>query len=97
MAKYAFPIIGDLRVDRIVREDVPRILTTIRETRPETARRLRGRIRATLRWCQAHGYVESNVAGEGIDGALPTMPRVAARFRTLPYREVPDALELLRP
>ena len=93
LAKYAFPIIGDLRVDRITREDVLRILTPIWATRPETARKLRGRVRATLRWCQAHGYVESNVAGEGIDGALPAMPRVAAHFRALPYREVPDALK----
>ena len=81
LAKYAFPVIGDLRVDRILREDVLRILTPIWTTRPETARKLRGRIRVTLRWCQAHGYVESNVAGEGIDGALPSMPRGAARWR----------------
>ena len=43
LAKYAFPVIGDLRVDRIVREDVLRILTPIWTTRPETARKLRGR------------------------------------------------------
>ncbi len=46
-----------------------------------------------LRWCWAHGYVEQNVAGEGIEGALPAMPAVKAHFRALPYREVAAALE----
>ena len=46
-----------------------------------------------LRWCWAHGYVEQNVAGEGIEGALPAMPAVKAHFRALPYREVTAALE----
>ena len=46
-----------------------------------------------LRWCWAHGYVEQNVAGEGIEGALPAMPAVKAHFRALPYSEVTAALE----
>ena len=46
-----------------------------------------------LRWCWAHGYVEQNVAGEGIEGALPAMPAVKAHFRALPYQEVAAALE----
>ena len=46
-----------------------------------------------MRWCWAHGYVEQNVAGEGIEGALPAMPAVKAHFRALPYHEVAAALE----
>ena len=45
-----------------------------------------------LRWSWAHGYVSENVAGEGIDGALPAMPNVKEHFRALPYREVAAAL-----
>ena len=37
--------------------------------------------------------VEQNVAGEGIEGALPGMPAVKAHFRVLPYREGAAALE----
>ena len=58
-----------------------------------TVHRLQQRKRAVLRWCWAHGYVEQNVAGEGIEGALPAMPAVKAHFRALPYREVAAALE----
>ena len=58
-----------------------------------TAHRLPQRKRAGLRWCWAHGYVEQNVAGEGIEGALPAMPAVKAHCRALPYHEVATALE----
>ena len=93
MVKRVFPQIGDLPVDRIGREDVLRILTPIWTEKPEIARKLRERIRATLRWAQAHGYVENNVAGEAIAGALPAMPRIKAHFRALPYQDVPGALD----
>ena len=81
LERHAFPILGDLPVDRIGREDVLRVLTPIWTKHPDIARKLRGRIRATLAWCQAHGYIENNVAGEAIAGALPPMPR---RHRALP-------------
>ena len=86
-------VLGTISVDRITRADVLAVLTPIWGTRQETARRVRQRIRATLRWAQAHGYVEQNVADERIDGALPKMPAVKSHFRALPYRDVPAALE----
>ena len=95
MAKYAYPVFGDRHVNQIGREDVLRILTPIWTSKPEIARKVRQRIRATFAWCQAHGYVEHNVAGEAIDGALPAMPAVAAHFRALPYGEVGEALEVI--
>ncbi len=93
MNKHVLPFIGELRVDRIGREDVLRILTPLWTSKPEVARKQRNRIRAVLSWCQAHGFIERNVAGEMIDGALPTMPAVKKHFRALPYRDVPVALE----
>ena len=62
MERHAFPILGDMPVDKIGREDVLRVLTPIWTTKPEAARKLRQRIRATLRWAEAHGHVEFNVA-----------------------------------
>ena len=90
--RHAFPVLGSMRVDRIDREDVLRVLTPLWTSRPEQARKLRRRIRATLAWCQAHGFVEHNIAGEVIDGALPAQPAVKQHLRSLPYREVADAL-----
>ena len=93
MNKHVLPKLGALRVDRIRREDVLRILTPIWTKTPEVARKQRNRIRAVLSWCQAHGFVEHNVAGEMIDGALPAMPAVKSHFRALPYIDLPAALE----
>ena len=93
MKKHVLPLIGKLRVDQIGREEVLSILTPIWTTKPEIARKQRNRIRAVLSWCQAHGFIEHNVAGEMIDGALPAMPAVKEHFRALPYTEVPAALE----
>ena len=95
MAKHAYPVFGTRRVDQIGREDVLRVLTPIWTSKPELARKVRQRIRATLQWAMAHGYVEHNVAGEAIDGALPAMPAVAAHYRALPYEDVGRALELI--
>ena len=96
LERHAFGALGDLPVDRIGREDVLKILVPLWTGKPEIARKLRNRIRATMAWAQAHGYVEHNVAGEAIDGALPAQPGVKAHFRALSYREVGKALEVVR-
>ena len=93
LKRYAFPAIGDRRVDRIEQGDVLRVLTPVWTAKPPTARKLRAAIRATLAWCQAHGYIDHNPAGEAIDGALPSMPAVREHFRALDYRDVAPALE----
>ncbi len=95
MAKRVLPVLGDMRVDRIGREDVLSILTPIWTSRPEIARKLRSRIRAVLSWAQAHGHIAHNPAGEAIDGALPAMPAVKAHFRALPYPDVGAAVDTI--
>ena len=95
MAKYAYPVFGDRRVDQIGREDVLRVLAPLWTRKPEMARKLRQRIRAALAWAQAHGYIEHNAAGEAIDGALPSMPAVKTHFRAMPYQEVKAALGIV--
>ena len=96
LERHAFPVLADLPVDRIGREEVLRVLTPIWTKHPDIARKLRGRIRVTLAWCQAHGYIENNVAGEAIAGALPAMPAVMEHYRALPFKEVPTVLEAVR-
>ena len=95
MDKYVHPVFGDRPVDRIGREDVLRVLTPLWTVKPAIGRKVRQRIRATLAWAQAHGHVEHNLAGDAIDGALPSLPAVKAHFRALPYREVGAALETI--
>ena len=93
LERHAMPRLGAVVVDRITGADVLSVLTPIWTSRPETARRIRQRIRTVLGWCQAHNYIENNVAGEGIDGALPALPKVKEHQRALDYREVKAVLE----
>ena len=95
LERHAHPVLGDLPVDAIGREEVLAVLTPIWGTRQETARRVRQRIRTVLGWAMAHGFVQSNAAGEGIDGALPSMPAVKRHYRALPYGDVAAALEIV--
>ena len=93
LERHAMPTLGSTPLDRIDRGHVLRVLTPIWTTRPETARRVRQRMRTVFRWAMAHGFMETNPAGEAIDGALPPMPKVKAHLRALPYQEVGVALE----
>ena len=95
MEKYAIPVIGTVRIDKLGREDVLKIVTPLWTKRPETARRLRQKMRTTFKWAQAHGFIESNPAGEMIDGALPKQRAVKEHFRALHYQDVAGALEII--
>ena len=93
LERHAMPVIGNTPLDRIERGNVLRVLTPIWTTRPETARRVRQRMRTVFRWGMAHGFMGTNPAGEAIAGALPAMPKVRAHLRALPYQEVGASLE----
>ena len=92
LERHAFPKIGNMPVDTIGRADVLSVLNPIWATIPETARRVRQRMRTVFRWAMAHEAIESNPAGEAIDGALPPLPKVKAHLRALPYRDTGEAL-----
>ena len=93
LERHALPTLGNAPLHRIDRGDVLQVLAPIWTTRPETARRVRQRMRTVFRWAMAHGFMDANPAGEAIDGALPPMRKVKAHLRALPYQEVQAALE----
>ncbi len=95
LERHAVPVLGKVPLDQIDRMGVLQVLTPIWTSRPETARRVRQRMRTIFKWAMAHDFMESNPAGEAIDGALPPMPKVKAHFRSLPYQEVAAALEIV--
>ena len=93
LGMYAFPVFGDMRVDRIERGDVLAALDPIWTAKPSMARKLRQQLKAIFSYVMAHGFTETNPAGEVINAALPPMPAVKAHFRALPYQEVGAALK----
>lgn len=89
---YAYPVFGDLPIDKVTREHTLRVLSPLWVDKAATARTLRGWIRGVLSWAQAHGHVEPNVAGEMIDGALPKAKQTREHRAALPYQDVCAAL-----
>ncbi len=93
---YAFPHFGDCPVDRVSSADVMNALTPIWTAKPETARRVRQRIGAVMKWAIANNFRSGNPAGEAIDAVLPRTPRVRAHHRALHYTEVPPVVAAVR-
>ena len=93
--KYAMPRLGRVPVNRITSQAVLDVLLSIWSKRSAQARILRQRIRSILEWAQAHGFVTENVAGECIEGGLPSTPAVKEHHRALPYLNLPKALRMI--
>ena len=93
---YAFPSLGGLRVNEITRRHVIETLTPIWTSKPETAKRVRQRIRSVMDRAVAMEYVDYNPAGDAINAALARQPRGVAHHRALPYGELPAALRAAR-
>ena len=58
-------------VDRITTADVMAVLMPIWNDKRETARRVRQRLRAVMKWAVAQGYRDDNPAGDAIGADLP--------------------------
>ena len=90
--KHVLPALGELPVDAVRATDVLRVLEPIWRNRQVTAIRIRNRIRRILGWCQAHGYLEQNVADARLGAALPPLRTMTTHFRALPHEAIPEAI-----
>ena len=92
MNTYVLPRIGHKRIDLIDRADILNILVPLWTEKHETARRLRGWIKAVFSWAQAFGHIETNLAADAISAALPKGARNNKHHRALNHTEVLGAL-----
>ena len=83
-------------MDRISPADVMEVLLPIWSTKRETARRVRQRIGAVMKWAVAQGYREDNPAGDAISAALPKNSVRHQHQRALPHAQVAEALARVR-
>ncbi|MDE2848992.1 MAG: tyrosine-type recombinase/integrase [Acidobacteriota bacterium] len=93
---YAKPSLGGKRVDQISTADVMGVLLPIWSTKAETARRLRQRVSAIMKWAIAQGYRPDNPAGEALGAALPKNTGQRSHFRALPHTAVTAAVQKVR-
>ena len=96
LAEYAYPFIGTKKVDRITTADVMQTLLPIWTTKRETARRVRQRIGAVMKYTIAEGYRSDNPAGDAVGAALPKNGGARKHQRALPHAEVAGALVKVR-
>ena len=93
---YVFPHFGSRLVTEVSGSDVMKVLTLIWTAKPETARRVRQRISAVMKWAIANNYRLDNPAGDAIEAVLPKTSRTQAHHTALHYAAVPAAMRAVR-
>ena len=96
LEQYAFPVFGRKAVNLVSSADVLKALQPIWLEKPETARRVKQRIKAVFDWAKAKGYRSDDNPVEGITKALPKQTASAEHHAALPYSQVPQFVETLR-
>ena len=92
LGTYAHPRLGNKRVDQITSADIMACLTPIWHQKPETARRVKRRIAAVMKWCIAQGFRQDNPADERITAALGTNTQRPQHMKALHHSQVASAV-----
>ncbi len=93
---YVLPRLGRKPVHQITTADVLAVLVPIWSQKRETAKRVRQRIGAVMKWAVAEGHREDNPAGDAIGAALPKSAGPQKHQRALPHAEVSEAVHKVR-
>jgi integrase len=98
---YAEPTLGELSVGDIDTSMVLKVLEPIWTTKPETAKRVRGRVESVLDWARVSGYRsgENPARWRGnLDKLLPKQSKVrkVKHHAAMPYDALPVFMEKLR-
>ena len=93
---YAFPRIGNRLVSDITTADVMGVLLPIWNEKRETARRVRQRIGAVMKWAVAQEYRQDNPAGDAIGAALPKNGVQRKHMAFIHYSEVSKVLDTVK-
>ena len=96
LAKYALPVIGAARVDRVTTSDVLGVILPHWNTRTSTMSRVRARMKVIFDWCIASGFRADNPAGEAVTAILPKCKAATVHRKALAYADVASALDTIR-
>lgn len=83
-----FPIIGSQPIDSLDTSDVLRVLTPIWTVKPETARRLKQRMKLVFDWAKAKGFRSGDNPTDGITKVLPKHRDDKQHHPALPYADI---------
>ncbi len=99
--RFAFPFIGNTRVDEVALTDILATLDPIWTKKTETATRLRQRLEYILNWATVSGYRQGDNPARWkghLDAILPkpTKVRKVEHFAAIPWKELPKFMEDLK-
>ncbi|MCY3727439.1 MAG: tyrosine-type recombinase/integrase [Nitrospira sp.] len=92
---YAFPTIGEQRVDQVTSKDVHAIVAPLWTSKHHQGLKVRQRIGAVMKWVQVQGHRLDNPC-DALGAVLPKAPNLKGHFRTVPHAEVPSAIRKVR-
>ena len=96
LEQYAYPKIGNARIDTITTADIARILRPIWHDKRETARKIKTRLGVIMRHAVAEGWITTDPAGPALSAALPRHANAPAQhFASLPHEQVAKVLAKL--
>jgi len=101
LEQYAEPIIGNVAVSEVTKDQVLEILLPIWTTKNETATRVRGRIEKILGWAIAKGYRTTANAAAYKDNLQPLLPLINKRqlvehHKAMHYDDVPNFIKSIK-
>jgi integrase len=97
LERYAFPTLGDQRIDAIDTAAIEKVLMPIWLSKPETARRVKQRIASVLDHAHHKGWRTAEAPMRAVNSAMKAIkqPR-RGNFAAMPYKDLPGVVEKLR-
>ena len=95
LQNYAFPHIGTKVVRDVDQSDVLRVLSPIWTEKPETARRVRQRVRTVMDWARTAGHFAGVNPVEGVERGLAKQRDQVKHHSAMPWVDVPNFLPQL--
>jgi len=89
LTTYAFPFIGEKSIRDIGQADILRVLSSIWTEKPETARRVRQRIKTVMDWARTAGHFEGVNPVEGVEKGLAKQRDIVKHHAAMPWQDVP--------
>ncbi|MDC3095778.1 tyrosine-type recombinase/integrase [Alphaproteobacteria bacterium] len=93
---HVFPTIGHLSISQVSSADIMNVLTPLWNSKHDTAKKLKQRLRVIFKWSRAHGYFTGDNPVELAEMALPRVKSTKRHFTSLPYDQLPDFIYKLR-
>jgi integrase len=96
LESYIFPAFGSRPVDQVDSAEILKALSPIWTAKPETARRLKQRIKLILDWAKGSGHRAGDNPVDALARVLPRTSLKQAHHPALPYAELPEFISALR-